>query len=239
LDGSYPKSSVFQHLTQSKASPNFLSTYVWATTKQQLNTLEQAQAKEIIELQRKLAEEKEIRNSIATQLQNLKTLLLEPLAKEATDSIREFAEQGQITVGTVEFQHILTAVTAFETRVGQAEHQLHESVKALSTIVSEQLRAWGLKESATLRTIEEKRKQLEAQGIRLDMSFIQSLAKDAASYTQSLATLRKWVPHGCKSPHKHLRVKQLSEGWRLDELVSLLPPLIPLSVRHPLGRFGS
>jgi NitT/TauT family transport system substrate-binding protein len=44
---------------------------------------------------------------------------------------------------------------------------------------------------------------------------------------------------GCKSPHKHLRVKQLSEGWRLDELVSLLPPLIPLSVRHPLGRFGS
>src|SRR6266851_2738035 len=34
---------------------------------------------------------------------------------------------------------------------------------------------------------------------------------------------------GCKSPHKHLRVKQLSEGWRLDELVSLLPPLIPLS----------
>ena len=47
------------------------------------------------------------------------------------------------------------------------------------------------------------------------------------------------IIQGCKSPHKHLRVKQLSEGWRLDELVSLLPPLIPLSVRHPLGRFGS
>src|SRR6266571_8552155 len=28
LDGSYLKSIVFQHLTQSKASPNFLSTYV-------------------------------------------------------------------------------------------------------------------------------------------------------------------------------------------------------------------
>src|SRR5712691_13177439 len=27
------------------------------------------------------------------------------------------------------------------------------------------------------------------------------------------------VRGGCKSPHKHLRVKQLSEGWRLDELV--------------------
>jgi hypothetical protein len=44
---------------------------------------------------------------------------------------------------------------------------------------------------------------------------------------------------GCKSPHKHLRVKQLSEGWRLDELVYPLPPSTPLSVRHPLGRFGS
>ena len=44
---------------------------------------------------------------------------------------------------------------------------------------------------------------------------------------------------GCKSPHKHLRVKQLSEGWRLDELVYPLPPSTPLSVRHPLDRFGS
>src|SRR4029450_9066287 len=29
LDGSYLKSSVFPHLTQSKTSPKFLSTYVW------------------------------------------------------------------------------------------------------------------------------------------------------------------------------------------------------------------
>jgi hypothetical protein len=51
--------------------------------------------------------------------------------------------------------------------------------------------------------------------------------------------LPEFIAEGCKSPHKHLRVKQLSEGWRLDELVELLPPSTPLSVRHPLGRFGS
>ena len=44
---------------------------------------------------------------------------------------------------------------------------------------------------------------------------------------------------GCKSPHKHLGVKQLPEGWSLDELVYPLPQATPLSVRHPLGRFGS
>ena len=46
-------------------------------------------------------------------------------------------------------------------------------------------------------------------------------------------------PFGCKSPHKHLGVKQLPEGWSLDELVYPLPQATPLSVRHPLGRFGS
>src|SRR6266567_7945464 len=44
---------------------------------------------------------------------------------------------------------------------------------------------------------------------------------------------------GCKSPHKHLGVKQLPEGWSLDELAYPLPQATPLSVRHPLGRFGS
>ena len=46
-------------------------------------------------------------------------------------------------------------------------------------------------------------------------------------------------PFGCKSPHKHLGVKQLPEGWSLDKLVYPLPQATPLSVRHPLGRFGS
>src|SRR5713101_1584718 len=63
-------------------------------------------------------------------------------------------------------------------------------------------------------------------------------ASTAAYHTRTPAGV-PWMAGGCKSPHKHLRVKQLSEGWRLDELVSLLPPLIPLPVRHPLGRFGS
>ena len=47
------------------------------------------------------------------------------------------------------------------------------------------------------------------------------------------------IGKGCKSPHKHLGVKQLPEGWSLDELVYPLPQATPLSVRHPLGRCGS
>src|SRR6266446_9851150 len=44
---------------------------------------------------------------------------------------------------------------------------------------------------------------------------------------------------GCKSPHKHLGAKQLPEDWSFDEVVYPLPQATPLSVRHPLGRFGS
>src|SRR5882724_4492001 len=50
---------------------------------------------------------------------------------------------------------------------------------------------------------------------------------------------RAYIIDGCKSPHKHLGAKQLPADWSLDEVVYPLPQATPLSVRHPLGRFGS
>ena len=55
--------------------------------------------------------------------------------------------------------------------------------------------SWKTKETAALKQIDDKRKALEADNIRLDMAYIQKLAKDEARYKQSVANLKAWVPH--------------------------------------------
>ncbi len=46
-----------------------------------------------------------------------------------------------------------------------------------------------------LKEIEDQRKTLEAQNIRLDMGYIQKLARDEAHYKQNVAILKTWVTH--------------------------------------------
>jgi len=58
-----------------------------------------------------------------------------------------------------------------------------------------QLGAWKAKDAEAHKTIEAKRKELESQNVRLDMAYIQKLAKDEASHAQSVTTLKTWVPH--------------------------------------------
>ena len=52
------------------------------------------------------------------------------------------------------------------------------------------------------------------------MSFIQSLAKDAASYAQSLTSLRKWVPHLTQLKKQHAAV--LKKRWEARERIGMI-----------------
>jgi hypothetical protein len=51
---------------------------------------------------------------------------------------------------------------------------------------------WNARDHIATDQIEAKRKMLEAQGISLDMGFIQKLTQDAASAKQSLINLAAW-----------------------------------------------
>jgi hypothetical protein len=59
-------------------------------------------------------------------------------------------------------------------------------------MVSTNLAGWEARDQIATDQIEAKRKILEAQGISLDMGFIQKLTKDAASAKQSLINLAAW-----------------------------------------------
>jgi hypothetical protein len=59
-------------------------------------------------------------------------------------------------------------------------------------MVSTNLTGWKAGDQIATDQIEAKRKMLEAQGISLDMGFIQKLTQDAASAKRSLINLAAW-----------------------------------------------
>lgn len=166
-----------------------------ATTQKQLQALEKANAKEIIELQRQLANEREVREEIVRRLSNIKDSLDSLSVKEEIDQLSMLAGDEPLSVGTNEFNAIIASGREFESGAAAAQGHAKASFRLFEEKAQTNITSWSTKEAASRRTIDDKRKALEAQNIRLDMAYIQKLAKDEASHKQSVTNLKTWVPH--------------------------------------------
>lgn len=166
-----------------------------ATIQQQLAALEQAKAKEVIELQRKLAAEREIRAQISAKMVQIEEGLDSLSPKTIVEEIVALGDPATFAVGADEFGKIVASARSFEAEVVAARNQAKGSFQKLQKAAGIQLTSWKIKETEALKTIDTKRKALEAQNIRLDMPYIQKLAKDEAKYKADLATLRTWKPY--------------------------------------------
>jgi hypothetical protein len=166
-----------------------------ATTQQQLKALEKANAAEVIQLQRRLAEEREIQRRIVEDWHAAQAAITGAEIEKKIQAIKDLARPGEVVVGAAELKAIIAGVTKLETHVADAGKLLKREAFLFNGVVTEQLRLWRSKETEALRVIETKRKELEVQGVRLDIGFISKLAKDEASYKKSLEALGMWKPH--------------------------------------------
>jgi ABC-type cobalamin/Fe3+-siderophores transport system ATPase subunit len=87
-------------------------------------------------------------------------------------------------------------------------------------LLNQELGGWKRKDEEAKRAIEAKRQELEAQGVRLDMAFIQKLAADEAAYKKSLDALKTWKPH--LATLKATRAKTLKDRWSARERVATI-----------------
>ncbi len=188
------------------------------TTQQQLKATEKANATEVIQLQRKLASEREVRRRIVEEWQEAKELITSGQAKQKLDALCDLADPSDMSVGASELRSIIAGANALGIHVGGVDTQLEKKAAEFDAIVSEQIRAWKTKEAEAVRTIEVKRKELESQGVRLDMAFIQKLATDEANYKKSLEALRTWKPHLLKL--RQQRAETLRERWTARDRVA-------------------
>ena len=189
-----------------------------ATTQQQLKALEKANAAEVIQLQRRLAEEREIQRRIVEDWQAAQAAITGAEIEKKIQAIKDLARPGEVVVGAAELKAIIAGVTKLETHVADAGKLLKREAFLFNGVVTEQLRLWRSKETEALRVIETKRKELEVQGVRLDMGFIGKLAKDEASYKKSLEVLGIWKPH--LAGLKRQRAAALKRRWTARDRVA-------------------
>jgi AAA domain, putative AbiEii toxin, Type IV TA system len=190
------------------------------TTKLQLSTLEKANAKEIIGLQRKLAQEKQIRVQIDATLTDLKTKISQSATKGAIAGLRQLATPSDLRVGQIEFQNILQFATNLDSSAQTAETQIRNSVTEFGEKVAAQLKSWRAKDVQAQQTIEAKKKELEAQGIRLDMAYIQKLAQEEASYAKELGELK--ILKAELAELKRQRIVLLKARWAARDKIATI-----------------
>lgn len=200
-----------------------------ATTQKQLGALEKAKAKEVIELQRNLAAEREVRKQIINKIDGLKTTLLRTSAKATIGEIKSLADPATLAVGVAEFQGIVTIANEFEKSVEQTEEQIKNKFKIFNQSAGDLLNAWKVKDSEAQRQIDTKRQEMEAQNIRLDMAYVQKLASDEASQKQDVVNLKSWIPH-LKELQK-ARAEVLKARWQARDRVA--------TIRETYGRIAT
>lgn len=200
-----------------------------STTQQQLTALQKPDVKELIQLQRQLATEKEVRTQISDRLVQAKRDSALLPSREAAKEIREIADPSQLAVGGIEFNAIVLGAATLEATVSTAEVNIKAGLTAFEAVVNAQMSIWKTKETEAQKRIDTKRRELEALNISFDMSYIAKLAKDEATHQQNVKNLKGWVPHLAEL--RRQRAATLLERWQKRDRVA--------AIRNAFGRQAS
>lgn len=191
-----------------------------ATTTQQLKALQKPEVKQLIELHRQLAREREVRAQILGKLQGAKSDAARKSPRVLIQEIRELAEPSGIAVGGAEYQAILDGATTVVADIGLAEGQIEGRLAAFEKIVTMQIASWKIKEAEAQRRVDDKRRELEALKVSFDMSYISKLAKDEASHQQNIKNLNAWKPHLLEL--RKQRSEVLKDRWVARDRIAMM-----------------
>jgi ABC-type cobalamin/Fe3+-siderophores transport system ATPase subunit len=183
-------------------------------TKKQLAALEKAKAKDVVALERKVAEERSLREQIERRVKGIADSAKSIALSQELARVKGICKVDELEVGKEQCKQILTLLTEFETKVKNAEQLNSEEAARLSASIRAHVDSWKAKEQTTIDTIEQKRKELANQGVKLDLANIRKLAADEAEYTKALVDLAEW--------EKNLNILRQERSQILKERRSVL-----------------
>jgi len=163
-----------------------------ANSEMQLKALEAAHATEVVALERKVAEERTIREGIENRMADLNAEITSSSVAEILSDIQTAAKAEELKVGSAEFAEITKLVRAFASTAEKNQVEITKRVKSLASDVKKRMEQWKARERQILTEIEAKKKDLSAKGIKLDSMYIKKLATDEATYRKSLKVLGDW-----------------------------------------------
>ena len=182
-----------------------------AFVKSQLAASEQAHAKDLIALQRNIAEEQEVRKEIVESLAEIRTNLSAFSPKDTIAAFTALADPAKLVVGGVEFKHIVKSAELFEASASAAQGTAGTSFDKFKLEVEQRLKEWMAKENNSLQQVEQKRKELEQKGIQLNSTFIQGLVNNEAKLGTQLNRIK--AAQQKRIEQEKLRRKTLEDRW--------------------------
>jgi len=108
--------------------------------------------------------------------------------QDIADFLQEYAV-ATLVAGTNEFAEVKRLVSVYADSVGRYSSDLKKQADTAVAAINQQLKLWRDKETKALERIEQLRKSLESQGLKLDMAFIRKTASDADFYEKRLKDL--------------------------------------------------
>ncbi|WP_457447110.1 TrlF family AAA-like ATPase [Roseateles sp. P5_E4] len=174
------------------------------TTQSALTAMQKPEVKALIELQRHLATERELRSQIVAKLKLLKNSGDVTTQASTADEITQLASPGSLTLGRKEFEAIVTEVGVFKSLVVDAKQKISAGASTLEAAVAGQTAAWKAKDVEAQGKIDTKKRELEALRITFDMSYITKLTNDEASHKATLKNLEAWKANLTESKRKRI-----------------------------------
>ena len=161
---------------------------------QQVATLKTQKASEVVELEEKLANGRKFRTQLIEKLLELLKSINSSLSSDDLKNLAAGMDGNTLAVGKVEFDAVIALVESLAKEVEMLSSQLKTKVKTSTEEINAQLKVWATKEQETQAKIEDIRRELEKQKIKLDIAFIRKVTKDASDHATKLVELKKSIP---------------------------------------------
>ena len=160
----------------------------------QVAALKRQNASQVVELEEKLAKERRFRDGLK---KNLGELLVSITANLNSSDLRKLTadvDGDTLAAGKAEFEVVRALVDALAKDVEALSGQMKQKITEANAKITVQLQSWVAREKETQQKIEDIRRDLEKQNIKLDMAFIRKVTKDAADCQARLTELKKSLP---------------------------------------------
>lgn len=160
----------------------------------QVAVLKKQNANQVVELEEKLANERHFREGLKRNLGELLDSITNSLAADELRKLTADVDGNGLAVGKAEFELVKALVDGLAAEIETLSGKVKQIVVAANQKISEQLQVWIDREKETQEKIEEIRRDLEKQNIKLDIAFIRKVTKDAADLHARLIELKKSLP---------------------------------------------
>lgn len=161
---------------------------------QQIAVLKAQKAAEVVELEQKLANGRQFRSRLIEQLNVVLKTINQGYLSDDLKNLTVGLDGTQLPVGKAEFDAVNLQITSLVAELDAMAGQLQGKVRTAVDQINVQLKQWLAKEQETQTKIEDLRRELEKQKIKLDIAFIRKVTKDATDHAAKLVELKKSQP---------------------------------------------